>query len=460
MKTDHKANTYGNTPGPTVRLQAHQCSARILLSHLPNDALQAFHLHTQFFFKFLLLRFTTHFGSEPICAVNTFRAFGISEAEDLEEQLSALQGSGFEGTHRQPIPASAVVSTPVIHTQDSSSFPSSASTVEVGKGYEHASAASESGPCQAAEQPHCALADTQATTSTGISKNVAEAVHEDSATQHHVNADDGFNQRILVARSSNWQRSMGESQHSGLEADHVQGQGSSAGSHSPTQTELTAGVVSSKTVSDPMVLPHVFNEAVGVIVHGYTASAERVHNVVHGGNGEATDVKAHLRTQYYAADCQSSAVSDSVACRLPYVTEPENLGKEVSQLGHGMGIGVGFYQSIILMQCPWKPSAGNISLHELFSNEKGTKCVDKASPGVRHAHISAVEAQLDMLSATLPEQKHQVGKAHIVEASEEISLPGPRTPGVHQPVQEDGTQIAASQHLPKIHLSDGGLLLS
>lgn len=55
--------------------------------------MQAFHLQAPSFSKYLLLHFTAHFGSEPICAINNFRAFGVTEAEDLEEQLSALQGT-------------------------------------------------------------------------------------------------------------------------------------------------------------------------------------------------------------------------------------------------------------------------------------------------------------------------------------------------------------------------------
>eukprot|EP00892_Ulva_mutabilis_P003845 jgi/Ulvmu1/1832/UM119_0051.1 len=52
---------------------------------------QAFRLQASLFSKYLLLHFTAHFGSESVCAINNFRAFGITEAEDLEAQLSALQ---------------------------------------------------------------------------------------------------------------------------------------------------------------------------------------------------------------------------------------------------------------------------------------------------------------------------------------------------------------------------------
>ena len=38
--------------------------------------------------KFVQLRLLTHYGSEPVCALNDVRVYGKSAAEDLEDRLA------------------------------------------------------------------------------------------------------------------------------------------------------------------------------------------------------------------------------------------------------------------------------------------------------------------------------------------------------------------------------------
>ena len=52
---------------------------------------QVFTFVSRQFTRYLLLHFTTHYGSESVCTINNVRAFGVTETEDLEAQLEALQ---------------------------------------------------------------------------------------------------------------------------------------------------------------------------------------------------------------------------------------------------------------------------------------------------------------------------------------------------------------------------------
>jgi Sad1 / UNC-like C-terminal len=54
-------------------------------------ALQLFDVKSSTWSRYLLLRFLSHHGHEPVCALNAVRVFGTTEAEDLEAQLSALE---------------------------------------------------------------------------------------------------------------------------------------------------------------------------------------------------------------------------------------------------------------------------------------------------------------------------------------------------------------------------------
>lgn len=49
---------------------------------------QAFSVPAPEWVRFLQLRFTSHHGSEPVCAINDVRAYGKSAAEDLEDRLA------------------------------------------------------------------------------------------------------------------------------------------------------------------------------------------------------------------------------------------------------------------------------------------------------------------------------------------------------------------------------------
>ena len=53
--------------------------------------LQVFNFLPQQFTRYLLLHFTAHYGSESVCTINNVRVFGVTETEDLEAQLEALQ---------------------------------------------------------------------------------------------------------------------------------------------------------------------------------------------------------------------------------------------------------------------------------------------------------------------------------------------------------------------------------
>ncbi|KAK9841003.1 hypothetical protein WJX81_005028 [Elliptochloris bilobata] len=57
---------------------------------------QAFSIASPAWVKFLQLRFVTHYGNEPVCAINELSVFGKSAVEDLEDRL-ALEGDAESG---------------------------------------------------------------------------------------------------------------------------------------------------------------------------------------------------------------------------------------------------------------------------------------------------------------------------------------------------------------------------
>ena len=50
--------------------------------------MQAFHIDPPRWAKYVQLRLITHYGSEPVCALNDVRVYGKSAAEDLEDRLA------------------------------------------------------------------------------------------------------------------------------------------------------------------------------------------------------------------------------------------------------------------------------------------------------------------------------------------------------------------------------------
>ena len=56
--------------------------------------LQAFSIASPAWVKFLQLRFVTHYGNEPVCALNELSVFGKSAVEDLEVRTPAF---GYHG---------------------------------------------------------------------------------------------------------------------------------------------------------------------------------------------------------------------------------------------------------------------------------------------------------------------------------------------------------------------------
>ena len=50
--------------------------------------MQAFHIEPAGWAKYMQLRLLTHFGNEPVCALNDVRVYGKSAAEDLEDRLA------------------------------------------------------------------------------------------------------------------------------------------------------------------------------------------------------------------------------------------------------------------------------------------------------------------------------------------------------------------------------------
>ena len=50
--------------------------------------LQGFHIDPPRWAKYVQLRLLTHYGSEPVCALNDVRVYGKSAAEDLEDRLA------------------------------------------------------------------------------------------------------------------------------------------------------------------------------------------------------------------------------------------------------------------------------------------------------------------------------------------------------------------------------------
>ncbi len=50
--------------------------------------MQAFHIDPSGWAKYMQLRLLTHYGNEPVCALNDVRVYGKSAAEDLEDRLA------------------------------------------------------------------------------------------------------------------------------------------------------------------------------------------------------------------------------------------------------------------------------------------------------------------------------------------------------------------------------------
>jgi hypothetical protein len=71
---------------------------RTCLSFNDDGDVQVFNFAAKEFTRYLLLHFTSHYGSESICTVNNVRVFGVTETEDLEAQLEALHGSTIDAT--------------------------------------------------------------------------------------------------------------------------------------------------------------------------------------------------------------------------------------------------------------------------------------------------------------------------------------------------------------------------
>lgn len=68
--------------------------------------LQTFTVSEPVWLKYLQFHFTSHHGSEPICALNDILVFGKSAAEDLEDQLSdeALLTADEQSQHKAAEP--------------------------------------------------------------------------------------------------------------------------------------------------------------------------------------------------------------------------------------------------------------------------------------------------------------------------------------------------------------------
>ena len=66
---------------------------------------QTFHIQQPMWVRYLFVRFLTHYGNEPVCAINGFAVFGRSAAEELEEQLA---GVDMEVDLQKPIAADIV----------------------------------------------------------------------------------------------------------------------------------------------------------------------------------------------------------------------------------------------------------------------------------------------------------------------------------------------------------------
>ena len=61
---------------------------RFMAENIKGD--QTFNIEHPVWVRYLLIRFLTHYGNEPVCAINSFAVFGRSAAEELEEQLAGV----------------------------------------------------------------------------------------------------------------------------------------------------------------------------------------------------------------------------------------------------------------------------------------------------------------------------------------------------------------------------------
>ena len=97
--------------------------------------MQAFHIDPPGWAKYMQLRLLTHYGNEPVCALNDVRVYGKSAAEDLEDRLameaaaddeaaaeeecSPEEGTALEGSHESQQQPSSDQSAVTVQPQSS-----------------------------------------------------------------------------------------------------------------------------------------------------------------------------------------------------------------------------------------------------------------------------------------------------------------------------------------------------
>lgn len=237
------------------------------------------------FAKYLLLHFTTHFGNEPVCAINTLRAFGVSEAEDLEEQLTALQRSNHAMNVKEPSASAANANTDSSGSQHSSGgiLPRVGEVPEIadeqsatGTRSEHTSGESARTNVPEEEQKHIMLAHVQAAASDRAFQDRVEPIGSDGSQRVQNLGDRGATQTARPSQASSAEPRFEADPGTSLDptdpdvfADEIPRRDSSPLSNlsGKGQASHPAKGHPGKGKTAPQVLPHVFNEAVGVIMH-------------------------------------------------------------------------------------------------------------------------------------------------------------------------------------------------
>lgn len=248
-----------------------------------------------------------------MCAINNLRAFGISEAEDLEEQLTALQGSNHDMNAKEPSKSAD----DAMHDSSSSKHSSVGIVPDAGgaatTAYEQAATGSRSQhssgePGQAEvpedEQRHSVLAHAEAAANDRVLQDRAEPVGSDGSHIRQDWGDHGAKQTAGPSEASSAEpRSQADAKTSLDPTDqHVFADqrpsrdippqnASGNGQASHPATELL-----SKGRTSPQVLPHVFNEAVGVFMNegGSTAGLPVQRN---GDGGEPARARSAKHRQ-------------------------------------------------------------------------------------------------------------------------------------------------------------------
>lgn len=354
-----------------------QCTDRALVCIAVTPCLlQAFYFEADQFFRFLLLHFTSHFGNEPVCAINTFRTFGITEAEDLEEQLSALQGSSHDmDAQALSIAPQDPTAAPQPLDPPGSTRPRSGMKEGVRSKRTCEASQDKNGKFIGGDEQRKveSSTDTEAVLRNEVSQGECVPLGRHIANQHSLSSKggDASSSPGSACASGSAPRPSEPDSATCLEAhatalDKPTHLNTSHGSGSATENKSEhrqavrlAKAGASKSKAAPQVLPHVFNEAVAVTVHGAGGIADVAVPSAEHKDGDGPTSLAKLRRPTGSEDARQGQLDATAGLHMKPAISPATLvvdrqRKQISVSGSRM-----FGQSTAPLSCKRNSPAAN-----------------------------------------------------------------------------------------------------